>query len=106
MRPKGVLIVDCQGVEGEEHVALFPKRKYANMKGVYFLPTLITLQHWLKRAGYNDVTVFYAEPLVPAEQRTTDWAPVDSLKEALQEGGDKTVEGYDKPYRFYLKAKA
>jgi tRNA (mo5U34)-methyltransferase len=106
MKRKGSIIVDCQGVEGEEPYALFPKRKYANMKGVYFLPTITTVQYWLSRSGFLNASVFFAEELSTNEQRATDWAPISSLEQALQKDDDivKTVEGYPRPWRFYLKA--
>jgi tRNA (mo5U34)-methyltransferase len=64
-----VLIVDCQGIPGEEHVALFPQKRYANMKGVYFLPTLETLKIWIRRANFVDAKVIFSEPLSVHEQR-------------------------------------
>lgn len=104
MKRKGSIIVDCQGIEGDEPTALFPKKKYANMKGVYFLPTLVTLQHWLSRSGFHNPTVLFQELLSPEEQRSTKWADIPSLKQALSEDGSQTIEGYPRPWRFYLKA--
>ena len=106
LRKKGVLIVDCQGIDGPEPIALFPKRKYANMKGVYFLPTISALTNWLTRTGFNKVEIIFAEPLSTSEQRQTEWAAVSSLSEALISENNvvKTVEGYQQPMRFYVKA--
>ena len=75
------------------------------MKGVYFLPTATTLQHWLKRSGFINIKVFFDEPLSVNEQRRTDWADVRSLQEALSEDRMTTIEGYPRPLRFYLKAR-
>ena len=105
LKSKGEIVVDCQGIEGEEDVALFPKKKYANMKGVYFLPTISTLKHWLTRSGFINIKVFFAEPLSTEEQRRTEWANVRSLKEALSEDQMQTIEGYSRPLRYYLKAR-
>jgi tRNA (mo5U34)-methyltransferase len=103
---KGVIVVDCEGIPGEDHVALFPKKKYTNMKGVYFLPTEPTLVHWLRRSGFNDINVFYSEPLSPAEQRVTEWAPIrGSLEESFDKNFESlTIEGYPRPLRMYLRA--
>ena len=105
LKSKGEIVVDCQGIEGEEDIALFPKKKYANMKGVYFLPTISTLKHWLTRSGFINIKVFFAEPLSTEEQRRTEWADVRSLKEALSEDQMQTIEGYSRPLRYYLKAR-
>ena len=103
---KKSLIVDCQGIEGEDHIALFPQKRYANMKGVFFLPTLNTLKHWLQRANFQDCEVIFSEPLSIEEQRSTDWAPVRSLKESLDpEDTTKTMEGYPVPHRFYVRVR-
>ena len=105
LKPKGEIVVDCQGIEGDQDMALFPKKKYANMKGVYFLPTVTTLEHWLKRSGFINIKIFFDEPLSVNEQRRTEWADVRSLKEALSEDRMTTIEGYPRPLRFYLKAR-
>ena len=96
--------MDCQGIDGEDHIALFPSKRYANMKGVYFLPTLNTLKNWLQRAQFKDFEVIFSESLSVDEQRTTDWAPVRSLKESLADS-DTTVEGYPRPHRFYVRVR-
>jgi len=97
------LVVDCMGIAGEEPIALFPKKRYANMTGVYFLPTLNTLLHWMTRAQFRDLEVIFNEPLSTEEQRITEWAPVNtSLKESLNESKTATVEGYAAPSRFYV----
>jgi tRNA (mo5U34)-methyltransferase len=76
------------------------------MKGVYFLPTLNTLKHWLQRAQFQDFQIIYSEELSTDEQRTTEWAPIRSLKESLdQNDNSKTVEGYPRAHRFYVKVR-
>jgi len=107
MTKGSTLIVDCQGIPGDEAIALFPKKKYANMKGVYFLPTATTLMHWLSRAQFQQMELFFSEPLTSEEQRITKWAPVTtSLGESLDPNdATKTVEGYPAPHRFYIRAK-
>ena len=49
--------------------------------------------------------MFYGAPLSVDEQRSTDWASIKSLKEALKpDDPSMTVEGYPAPYRYYLRA--
>lgn len=106
MTKQSTLIVDCQGIPGDEHIALFPKKRYTNMKGVYFLPTLSTLQNWLQRANFKDFEVIFNEELSTAEQRATEWAPVRSLSESLDlDDKTKTIEGYPRAHRFYVKVR-
>jgi tRNA (mo5U34)-methyltransferase len=107
MTKGGHLIVDCSGIPGDESMALFPKKRYAGMSGVYFLPTLATLKIWLQRAQFVQHQIIFAEKLSTEEQRITEWAPVNtSLKECLDPTDDeKTIEGYPAPHRFYLRAK-
>ncbi|MEK6198098.1 MAG: tRNA 5-methoxyuridine(34)/uridine 5-oxyacetic acid(34) synthase CmoB, partial [Desulfobacterales bacterium] len=39
MSPEGVLIVESQGIPGNEPLALFPEHRYAKVPGTYFVPT-------------------------------------------------------------------
>ncbi len=75
------------------------------MKGVYFLPTLNTLKNWLQRAQFKDFEIIFSESLSVEEQRTTEWAPVRSLKESLDPNKKTTVEGYPSPHRFYVRVR-
>jgi tRNA (mo5U34)-methyltransferase len=104
MKQGGVLIVDCQGIAGEEPIALLPKKRYCNGKGYWFLPTLTTLKTWLARSGFQNVECFFDEPLTSEEQRRTDSAPIASLADFMDPNDDaKTIEGYPGPRRFYCK---
>lgn len=105
LAPKGELIVDCQGIPGEQPVALTPAKRYANAKGIWFLPTQSCLEHWMRRAGFQHVRVVFAQPLSVHEQRRTGWAEVDSLAQFLDpDDSAKTVEGYPAPWRYYAIA--
>ena len=105
LKKGGQLIIDCQGIPGEEPVALVPQGKYTGARGFWFLPTLSCLQNWVKRAGFQHIDVLFTEKLSIDEQRSTPWAPIKSLKDFISPCGTKTIEGHPAPYRFYLKAK-
>jgi tRNA (mo5U34)-methyltransferase len=106
MKQGGDLIVDCQGIAGEEPIALLPKKRYCNSKGYWFLPTLLTVKTWITRSGFRNVECFFDQPLTSEEQRRTEWAPISSLVDAMDPGDStKTIEGYPGPRRFYLKCK-
>lgn len=106
LTPKGELIIDCQGIPGEDPIALTPRNRYARGRGIWFLPTQSCLEHWILRAGFSSVTCFFAEPLSTQEQRRTPWANIDSLAEFLDPTDPtRTIEGYPAPWRYYVIAK-
>ena len=100
----GKVIIDCQGIAGEESICLFPEKKYAGAKGIWFLPTESCLLNWVKRAGYQKINLFFKEKLSSLEQRKTKLAPYPSLAENLTADQQHTKEGYPAPWRFYLIA--
>ena len=105
LRRGGQIVVDCQGIPGNEPVALTPRRRYANARGIWFLPTQSGLENWLTRGGFVNVRCIFAEPLSVDEQRRTAWADVESLADFLDpEDATKTIEGYPAPWRYYMVA--
>ena len=46
-------------------------------------PTLAALENWVRRAGFQHSRVIFSAPLSCEEQRSTQWADINSLKEAL-----------------------
>jgi tRNA (mo5U34)-methyltransferase len=102
----GRIVIDCQGIPGEEPVALLPAARYAGAKGIWWLPTLSCLTNLLQRCNFKEISCIYAAKLEPSEQRATPWAPLASLEDFLDpEDSTKTREGYPAPWRFYLIAK-
>ena len=105
LAPQGELIIDCQGIPGEMPIALTPNKRYAQARSIWFLPTQSCLENWLVRAGFSHVHCFFAAPLSTQEQRRTQWANIDSLKEFLDPKNlSLTCEGYPAPWRYYLTA--
>jgi len=105
LAPKGRVIIDCQGIPGEESVALIPPGRYAGAKGIWYLPTLACLQTWLLRSNFRKVNVIYHEELSTEEQRRTPWAPIRSLAEYIDPANPHlTTEGLPRPHRFYVIA--
>jgi tRNA (mo5U34)-methyltransferase len=106
MKPGAELIVDCQGIPGEDPVALMPKGRYAQARGIWWLPTQAALNHWLHRTMFSKIEYMYAGPLEGEEQRQSDWAQVRSLADFLDPNDPtKTIEGYPAPHRFYVKCR-
>lgn len=107
LKPKGRLVIDCQGIPGEDALSLTPSGRYAGASGVWYLPTLKALETWVKRSGYSQQRCIFSEALSPDEQRPTPWADVKSLADFLDPSDrTKTIEGYPAPYRHYIIAKA
>ena len=105
MRPEGTLVIDCQGIPGEDEICLFPQARYAHSRGLWFLPTESCLKNWLIRSQFDEIHCFYRSPLTSEEQRSTSWAPIKSLSDFLDpQNPHKTIEGYPAPYRFYMVA--
>lgn len=103
LRRGGELILECQGIPGELPVALSPRQRYANTRGIWFLPTVSCLENWLARTGFGTVECFFVHALGSDEQRTTAWAPIESLADFLADG-ERTREGYPAPLRIYVRA--
>ncbi len=106
LAPKGEIIIDSQGIPGDLPVALTPQKRYAQARGIWFLPTQSCLENWIGRAGFSNINCFFAEPLSVQEQRRTTWANIDSLSEFLHpDDPSLTVEGYPAPWRYYAIAR-
>ncbi len=106
LRKGGQIVIDCQGIPGDDPMALCPANRYGRARGFWFLPTESCLRNWIQRAGFRDVEIIFNEKLSVEEQRTTEWAPIPSLKDALNPDDPRfTVEGYPAPYRIYATAR-
>lgn len=99
---KGTIIIDCQGIAGDDEVCLVPKQRYAGAAGIWFLPTLPALKNWVRRAGFSHCRVLFDASLTPDEQRPSKDAAIASLASFLSPDGQSTIEGYPAPRRFYL----
>jgi tRNA (mo5U34)-methyltransferase len=105
MKPGGVLVVESQGIPGDEPVALFPAKSYAKVPGTYFVPTGACLVNWLLRAGFSGVRLFCSHPMSSLEQRRTEWMTFESYGDFIDRDDlALTVEGYPAPVRLYARA--
>ena len=105
LKKGGEVIIECQGIEGEEEFALFPEYSYGKSKGSYFLPMKKCLVNWLKRACFIDIKVITSHLLDNQEQRKTPWIQSQSYDDFFDFENKKTVEGYPLPLRIYVKAR-
>jgi tRNA (mo5U34)-methyltransferase len=106
LKPGGTLILESQGIPGDDSHCLFPEKRYGKVPGMWFIPTRSALINMVRRAGFKEVELFFSHQLSTDEQRQTLWMPWESLSDFLDPGDhSKTVEGYPAPWRFYVKAR-
>jgi len=102
----GELILETLVIEGNDQQVLVPKGRYAQMRNVWFLPSVDALILWLKKCGFKDVRCINVEKTSTKEQRATDWMTFHSLENFLMPDNENlTVEGYPAPLRATLIAK-
>ena len=104
LKKGGTLVIETQGIPGDDPVALFPEGRYAKVPGTYFIPTVKCLENFLKRAGFKDVKTFCTHKMSSVEQRVTDWMIYESYSDFIsKDNPDLTVEGYPAPIRIYTR---
>lgn len=101
----GELVLETLVIEGDEQQALVPEDRYAQMRNVWFLPSVPALKLWLKRAGYNNIRCVDISQTTTQEQRTTDWMTYQSLPNFLDSSDHNlTIEGLPAPKRAVILA--
>lgn len=107
LRSGGELVLETLVIEGEEGRVLVPEDRYARMRNVWFIPSCLTLEVWLKRCGYRAIRLVDVSRTTPGEQRATEWMRFQSLRDFLDPHDPKrTVEGYPAPRRAIFLAEA
>ena len=104
LKAKGKLILETLVIDGDEKTCLIPQNRYAQMRNVWFLPSIKMLSIMLQRNGFKNIQVIDVTTTTTQEQRTTAWMPFHSLKNFLNKEQTKTIEGYDLPKRATLIA--
>lgn len=100
LRPGGELILETLIVDGPLGHTLVPPGRYAKMRNVWFIPSQLTLEHWLKRIGFTNIRTVDTTPTTPQEQRPTEWMSFESLPHFLHpHDPQKTIEGHPAPLR-------
>lgn len=100
MAPGGELVLETLVVPESFGQLLVPEDRYAQMRNVWFLPSVKELIHWVERCGFINVRCVDEDQTTIEEQRPTDWMTWNSLESFLDpEDHNKTVEGYPAPLR-------
>lgn len=107
LRPGGELVLETLVIDGQAGKVLVPEGRYAQMRNVWFLPSTLTLESWLRKCQFKDINLVDVTPTTTAEQRSTEWMRFHSLENYLDPADrTKTVEGYPAPIRAVFIAKA
>ncbi|MDE0153278.1 MAG: tRNA 5-methoxyuridine(34)/uridine 5-oxyacetic acid(34) synthase CmoB [Gammaproteobacteria bacterium] len=101
LEPGGELVVETLISEETSASGTLPiDGRYANMRNVWTLLHPDRILHLLDEAGFQSPHCVDRTATPLEEQRTTDWMPFHSLKEALDpEDPTRTVEGLPVPVR-------
>lgn len=100
LRKDGELILETLVIEGNELDVLVPGKRYAQMRNVWFIPSIKAICKWLERAGFTNVRCVNSCETTCEEQRPTEWMTWLSLEHALDAADPTlTIEGYPAPRR-------
>ena len=98
--PGGEVVLETLVIDGAKGNVLVPDDRYARMRNVWFIPTVLTLESWLVRCGYINIRLADVHKTSRNEQRVTEWMQYESLEHFLDPNNpEKTIEGYPAPKR-------
>ena len=96
----GQIVLETLVVDQKEPQVLVPENRYAKMRNVWFIPSNLMLERWLRRTGFRDIRIVDTTPTTVQEQRPTDWMTFESLPDFLDPSDhSRTIEGYPAPVR-------
>lgn len=105
LRPGGELVLETLIVEGDAERVLVPGERYAKMRNVWFIPSALALEGWLRRCGFDNVRTVNVCATSIQEQRSTEWMRFESLSDFLDPvDRSLTIEGYTAPRRALILA--
>ena len=105
LRPGGELVLETLVVDGNDQTVLMAGDRYAQMRNVWFLPSVPALSLWLSRLGFEHIRCVDISVTSIHEQRRTSWMTTHSLADFLDpDDPSKTIEGYPAPKRAVLLA--
>lgn len=100
MKNNAELILETLVIDGKLGEVLVPQDRYCQMRNVWFLPSILTLESWMKKCGLKNIRVVDVTKTSLEEQRATEWMDFESLKNGLDPNDlSKTVEGHPAPVR-------
>ncbi|MDX1461171.1 MAG: tRNA 5-methoxyuridine(34)/uridine 5-oxyacetic acid(34) synthase CmoB [Xanthomonadales bacterium] len=107
VRPGGQVLLETLVLEGGGAEALVPQGRYARMRNVWSIPSIPTLQGWIRDVGFGDSHLLDVTRTTTQEQRSTNWMKFESLDKCLDpDEPSLTIEGYPAPVRAAMKLRA
>lgn len=104
--PGGQLILETLVINGKSGEVLVPEGRYSKMGNVWFIPSPLTLESWLRKTGFVDIQCIDTTHTTIEEQRSTEWMQFQSLKDFLDPTDNRrTIEGHPAPARCILIAR-
>ena len=105
LRPGGQLVLETLVINGDENSLLIPEDRYAKMRNVWFIPSTLMLERWLKRSGFINVRTVDVSPTSTDEQHSTPWMRLESLPDfLLPHNPSRTIENLPAPTRAIIIA--
>ena len=71
LKPGGQLIIETLVIDGKKGDVLVPEGRYSKMGNIWFIPSTATLEVWLKKMGFTEVTCIDINQTRIGEQRAT-----------------------------------
>lgn len=100
LQPGGELVLETLIIDDVEGGTLTPDSRYAQMRNVWSVMTVVKIIALLEEAGFSKVACVDQNVTSLDEQRRTPWMKFHSLKEFLDPADhSKTIEGYPAPKR-------
>lgn len=97
---RGELVLETLIIDGKDQEVLIPADRYAQMRNVYFIPTIPVIETWLAKCGFSHIRCVDVVTTSTGEQRKTAWMRSASLADFLDaKDPHKTIEGYAAPKR-------
>ncbi|MEE9335984.1 MAG: tRNA 5-methoxyuridine(34)/uridine 5-oxyacetic acid(34) synthase CmoB [Granulosicoccaceae bacterium] len=105
LKPGGEIILETLIAPGEDDSEIQIEDRYANMRNLYQLPSVLRVARWMEEASFSNIRCISVDVTSPFEQRTTQWMPYHSLSNALDPDNKLlTIEGLPRPRRAILIA--
>ena len=107
LRSGGEFVLETLVIDGKAGEVLVPEKRYAQMRNVWFIPSCLTLESWLRKAQFKEIRLIDVTATTTEEQRATNWMRFHSLANFLDPADPtRTVEGHPAPVRAIMIATA
>lgn len=100
LHSNGELVLETLVIDGKLGEVLVPEKRYAQMRNVWFIPSTLTIESWLRKSGFKNIRLVDVTSTSVVEQRSTEWMTFDSLSNFLSPTNpSQTIEDHPAPKR-------